>query len=226
MSYIRPRVHRDEKKGHYIKDKHGNIECHTERVGVYGSVASAEAAIMKMVKAEEEELAAYKYWGKRFGYVLDEVYLDDGLDTQGYPARFESRRTYLNDGTLNCFSDLDWRCAKKFKGRTSPQYIKSSMSAKEYEDFKKNGVLAYEWRDSYIAPIILTEFAFTAKEWKAKMKPDVCGDVVDDSGVAYGFNGGHFHPFSPDIFPLSALVCAKPAKKIVEKLKKNRDIGF
>lgn len=226
LSSIEPRIHRDGRKGHYVKDRHGNIECRTERIGVYGSVKNAEDTIMKMVETERAERTEYKLWEKRFGFVLDEVYLNDGLDMNGYPAHFESRRTYLSDGTPNCFSDLDWRCAKKFKGRVSPQHIKESMSAKEYKNFRKNGVFAYEWNETCITPIILTEFAPTAKEWKARMKPGVCGDVTDDSGVAYDPSGGHHHPFSPDVFPLSALACGKLTKKTIRKLEKNRDIGF
>ena len=226
LSVIRPRAHRDYKKGHYVKDGRGNIECRVERIGVYGSVEKAEDAIRKTVATEEAERKKYDIWEKSFGFVLDEVYLDDGLDKNGYPAQFESRRTYLNDGTPNCFSDLDWRCSKKFKGRTSPQHIKESMSAKEYRDFRKNGIFAYEWNDERITPIILTEFSPTAKEWKAKMKPGVYGDVTDDSGVAYDQSGGHHHPFSPDIFPVSALAYAGIAEKLAEKLRKSRDGGF
>lgn len=226
LSAINPCTHRDGRKGHYVKDKHGNIKCHTERIGVYSSVEKAEAAIRKMIEAEEAECKEYKTWEKCFGYILDEIYLDDGLDDNGYPVYFESRRTYLNNGTLNCFSDLDWRCRKKFRGRMTSQYIKESMSAKEYIEFKKNGIIAYEWRESCIAPIILTEFAPTAKEWKARVKPGVCGDVTDDSGIAYDTIGGHHHPFSPNVFPLSALTCAKLTKELIKKLKKNRDTGF
>ena len=209
---------KDGRKGHYRKDENGIIPVYSERIGLFSSVKKAEEAIKQLIKQESE--SSWKSWNIPFGYILDELYLDEGLWNSDWcngssnpwmcVSHFESRRSYLANGELNCFSDLDDRCVKKFNGRSEP--IKHI----------KKGDYAWVTYGNELVPVLVEEVAMTKEEWKKKMKPGVYGDDTDDSGIVFTPNNGHEHPFSPNVFPLSCLPYAKITKEIKKECEKAR----
>lgn len=189
-----------------------SVKLRSGACGVFSSVGKAEKAIAAMVKAKESEIAS---WGgpRYFGFALIEHRLDDPfLPDSATPCRFRSYRTYLGDGTLNCFSDTDDACEKKFKG------------AKRASRFRK-GDFAWTLRRGKAVPALVECEAYTVEEWKAKMRPGAYGDCTDDSGIDFPYfpygNCGHDHTFAPLLFPLKALPCGIP-RAAMAKMKSAR----
>lgn len=193
----------------YMTDEDGNVSCYRERIGCFSSVEKAEAAVKRLVELKEEEVKHYGGF-RYFGFVLDEVCLDDCFDEYSSTRHFESRRSYLSDGTLNCYSDLDFACKKKFAGRDEPQKV-------------KKGDYVLVLTNDRIVPMLMEETSMTKDEWAKRFKPGVTGDFTDDSGLAFGVIGGHDHPFAPNVFPTSCLECDIFTNEVKDRIKKSRD---
>lgn len=207
LEAIQPRVAVDGKKGHYEKDEDENVKCWRERIGIFSSVKLAERAMHQFIDAHEHMYVEWKMWERHFGFMLEEVRLDDEIDEFDNFGDFESVRSYLADGTLNCFSDYDSRCKKKFTGRDEPQR------------FVKSGEYAWLYQGDHLTPILIDKLSITKDEWTKHFKPGVAGDFTDDSGVSFT-SEYHIHPFAVNVFPFSALKFAKLTKKLKTKMNK------
>lgn len=214
LEVIHPRVAQDGRAGHYDYLSDGSVKCRRERIGVYTSVVRAEMAMMQYVESTDWQRAKWKDWSRPFGFALEEVRLDSGDDGNGNFRLFESRRSYLADGTPNCVSDLDDSCEKSFRGREKP------VTA------VKEGGLAWLCGDDRITPVLVAQLPMTEDEWRTKLKPGVSGDFTDDSGTAYSAEPGHFHPAAVDIFPLSALVRGRISREARRKIRESAGRGF
>lgn len=168
-----------------INHEDGSINCRREIIGVYDSVENAEKDIRRLIKQGGEYV-------NYFAFVLTEHYMNNSFHLGKFnsPSLFESIRTYLGDGRLNCFSDYDDGCVKKFIGRTTPQ------------KFVKDGDYCLVLNGDKIYPIILLKTTPTKKYCDMVFQHGFVGDCTDDSGVAIGTEGGHFHPRTPSVFPL------------------------
>jgi len=114
-------VYKDDANGNEVLDINDKFEIkiYRERVGVFSSVEKAEEAITKLIQYQNEYLKHSHCW-KYFGFLVNELYLDDCFYGDGYTSCFESTRSYFSDGTLNYFSDLDDRCLKEYRGSDNP----------------------------------------------------------------------------------------------------------
>lgn len=209
---IHPRINRDGKKGHYIKDECNCFECWKEHVGVFSSIKEAEKVIKILVDEKNDENSRWKGWDTYVGFVLDEHYLDDALYGEGNNvSAFESCRSYLSNGEINCISECDDRCMKKFIGTRFPN------------KHVKKGDIALELCGDYLMPVLVEDTSMTREYWKSHFKPGVSGDYTDDSGLAFSAFNGHVHPFAPMLFPMSCLPYAKILKNDISKMKRERD---
>ena len=179
--------------------------------GVFSSVKRAESCIKRMVKIRCEELEDGWTACKWFGFTLVEHWTDEALSEESkWPCSFRSFRSYLGDGSLNCFSDTDEACKKKFTG------------AKRASRFKP-GDIAWVLRKGKAVPTLVEKEAMTVEEWKSTMKNGVAGDFTDDSGIDFPSDcNGHDHTFSPLLFPQSALDFKIPGTA-KQSMKKSRD---
>ena len=91
----------------FVKDNFGNIICSIERIGVYDDVKKAETDLTELIQLNERLNWKYGSKSKYFCFTLDELYLNNAIYGVDNISTFESRRSYLNDGRLNCFSDYD-----------------------------------------------------------------------------------------------------------------------
>lgn len=146
--------------------------------------------------------------------MLDEHYVNDAIDKHGNISLFESSRSYLSDGSLNCISDCDYRCKKKFNGTDCQN------------THIKKGDIALEFNHDILTPVLVEELSMTKDEWKERFKLDVYGDFTDDSGLAFSAYYGHVHPFAPTLFPLSCLPYAKILKADMMKMEKEKNKYF
>lgn len=184
---ITPKYNYDETD--FVKDDFGNIICSVDRIGVYDDVKKAETDLTELIQLNERLNWKYDSKSKYFCFTLDELYLNNAIYGAGNISTFESRRSYLNDGRLNCFSDYDDRCCKKFYGRSEPlKYV-------------KNGDYCFMLSGNKLVPILLEECSPTVETLKARFKHQYVGDFTDDSGLAFSVGNGHIHPMSPTIFP-------------------------
>lgn len=187
-----------------------SIDIRTVFCGVFSDVKHAEKAVKHMVKMREDEIACGWALHKWFGFMLVEHWIDEAFDVDdihSWPCGFRSMRTYLGDGSLNCFSGTDEACTKKFAG------------AKRESRFK-SGDFAWILRKHKIVPALIEKEALSRDEWQKNMKRGVYGDFTDDSGIDFPLDcDGHDHTFSPLLFPLDALDLKLPesAKAIMEE---------
>lgn len=185
-----------------------SIEIRSVFCGVFSNVNKAEKCIKHMVSLRNEEIKDGWSGFNWFGFSLVENWIDETpKNGRAWPCTFKSFRTYLGDGSLNCFSDTDEACEKKFKG------------AKRRSRFKA-GDFAWILRKGKAVPTLIEKEAMTREEWKKSMKRGVYGDFTDDSGIDFPFDcKGHDHTFSPLLFPLSSLDCkiSKEAKAAMRK---------
>jgi len=183
--------------------EHDWVKVTSEFTGVFDSVEAAEKAIKNTVSYRKQNNNWYSDWTDYCAFVLTEHELNAGLDEYCNPPGYESVRSYLGNGELNCFSDYDDRCKKPFVGRD------------DVSKYVKEGDYAFYLRGKKLVPILIDKLAFTKAQWKELFAEGVAGDATDDSGLAYIADYGHDHPFSPYVFPLSVL----PHYKMSEDLK-------
>lgn len=181
-----------EEVGKYDIDRFGNILSHEEFIGIYENVNTAEKMIKALIRKNVHANETWGSWVQYFCFILTERQLNPKIDKHWNVPEFESVRSYLADGTLNCVSDYDSSCKKKFNGREIPTRV-------------KDGDFAYYCMKDKIVPILMEKVSYTKDEWKKHFKPGVKGDFTDDSGYAYIIGYGHDHPFSPYVFPLTNL---------------------
>jgi len=215
LEAIHPCVHRDGRKGHYEKDGEGCFKCWKQTVGVFSSIDKAEETIRTLVKTQSDQNIKWKGWKVYVGFLLIEHYVDDALFGDGNNiSNFESCRSYLSDGSLNCISDCDDRCEKKFVGTSCP----NSHVMKES--------IALELCGDCLMPVLVESTSMTIDEWKRLFKEDTTGDWTDDSGLAFSANHGHVHPFAPLLFPMRCLPHAIIPQSEVKKMQKMRKMYF
>ena len=179
--------------------------------GVFSTVRKAERAIGRLVEAREDDARSGFAASPYFAFALVEHYVDEPFDGGAVPAGFRSFRTYLPDGSLNCASDLDAACEKKFRGSKGrrPRFAPGDM--------------AWALEGLEAVPALVEAEAMTAEEWRARFAKGVAGDFVDDSGVDFPYGlGGHAHTFSPLLFPAGALRAKVPAAAKREMAKARR----
>lgn len=201
-----PYVHDDVKFFYEPSTKDGSIELTSEHVGVFDSVENAEKVIKELIRFRKEMNDKYDDWITYCAFLLTEHKVNGCLDDFGNPPGTESVRSYLGNGELNCFSDYDDRCNKRFNGR------------KDQSKFVKAGDYAFYLRRDKLIPILVEKLAPSKEEWKQMMNPGVFGDITDDSGLAFMVDYGHDHPFSPYVFPMSILPGHDISESVMTKL--------
>ena len=103
-----------------------SIEIRSVFCGVFSNVNKAEKCIKHMVSLRNEEIKDGWSGFNWFGFSLVENWIDETpKNGRAWPCTFKSFRTYLGDGSLNCFSDTDEACEKKFKGAKRRSRFKS-----------------------------------------------------------------------------------------------------
>ena len=188
LESILPCEHHDLENQYDISDKN-EIKCYREFIGVYDSVSNAEKDINELVFRKNEEVKLFGGF-EYFGFVVSEKYLNNSLDENGNVSYFESCRTYLSDGRLNCISDCDYRCNKIFSGRDEPvKYI------------NKNDFCLY-LSGNRLIPVLVAETSPTKELLNKQFKNGYKGDFTDDSGTVVIKDYGHDHPFAPMLFPI------------------------
>ena len=187
-------VYKDDVNGNEVLDINDKFEIkiYRERVGVFSNIEKVEEAITKLIQYQDKYLKHSHCW-KYFGFLVNELYLDDCFYGDGYTSCFESTRSYLNDGTLNYFSDLDDRCLKEYCGSDNPGR------------FVHPGDFVYCLAGHRLIPALVDQIPFTKDEWKKQFKSGVVGDLTDDSGTVYTLDG-HRHPMWTRVFPVGDLV--------------------
>jgi len=194
---------------HYVVE-HDDVKVSSEFIGVFDSVEVAEKTIKDLVANRKQHADWYSDWTNYCAFVLTEHELNVGLNDYGNPLGYESVRSYLGNGELNCFSDYDDRCKKPFVGRD------------DVSKYVKEGDYAFYLRGKKLVPILVDKLAFTKAQWKEQFAEGVAGDVTDDSGLAYIVDYGHDHPFSPYVFPLNILPCYEMSEDLKDKLQKEK----
>ena len=175
------------------KQPNGNILSYETHLGVFSSPENAE----EMIRINSAKPNGVHHI---LGYVLYENELDD-LTLHGpwnqIPS-FLSVRTYFADGTLNALCDCDNVSEKHWHGR-DPKTI-----------HYKRGDYVSVWMGDVVPALIGDTPRTTGK---------IDGDWTDDCYLAYSADVGHWHPFTPYIFPL----VGKLAKRVKAKIEKERD---
>lgn len=174
---------------------HGNLLSSEAALGVFSSPENAEA----MIRANAEKFKDTPYH-KVLGYVLYENELDD-LTLHGpwkQTPEFLSVRSYFADGTPNAFCDCDNVSEKHWHGR-APDTI-----------HYKPGDYVSVWMGD-IVPALIGD--------TPRAEGTIDGDWTDDCYLAYSADIGHWHPFTPYVFPL----VGKMPKRVKAKIKAERD---
>ena len=159
-------------------------------LGVFSSTQNAES----MIRANIEKFKDSDYHCV-LGYVLYENELDD-LTFHGpwkQVPSFLSVRTYLADGTLNACCDCDDVSERAWHGR-DPETIRY-----------KPGDFVSVWTGD-IVPALISD--------TPRVKGTIEGDWTDDCYLAHSAVQGHFHPFTPYVFPLVGELAANVKVKI------------
>ena len=179
----------------------GVRDAHLESLGVFSTVAKAEA----MIRIHADKVKEY---ATMLGYVLYENELDD-LSTHG-PwndiPEFLSVRTYLADGTLNAFCDCDDACEKQWRGRDA-----------ETIRFRRGDFVSV-WRGKSIHTELVGELPYTRER-------GYVGDWTDDCYLTYPVDGFHEHPFTPYVFPLVGKLTARVRAKLEAARDKDEDMA-
>jgi len=207
LKSIFPISGKDGYKWDYETDDENNFKCFVDDVGVFSSIKSAENAIATLVGNKAQENIKWKNWETYIGFIVEEHYIDDSVNEFGDISHFESYRSYLSNGTLNCVSECDERCNKKFSGTKYPNI------------HVKKGDIALVFNGRKLIPVLVESTSVTKEEWKNRMKPGTYGDYTDDSGLVFTAYNGHMHPFAPLLFPISCLPKARIEKDVIKKMK-------
>ena len=171
---------------------HGNLFSHETVLGVFSSTQNAE----EMIRINSAKMKDVRHI---LGYALYENELDD-LTFHGpweQVPSFLSVRTYFADGSLNAFCDCDDAGEKHWYGR-EPKTI-----------HYKRGDFVSVWMGNIVPALIGDTPRTTGK---------IDGDWTDDCYLAYSVDTGHWHPFTPYVFPL----VGKLPKRIKEKIEAER----
>ena len=168
------------------KQKDGSILTHEQHLGIFTTVENAELM-------SQEYLAHLSESDVLLGFFLYERPLDESSETSEEVCLggHKSVRSYLADGTLNCFSDLDTECVKLFTGR-DPGTLKV-----------KKGDYAYAYQRDRVVPMLVGALPPNRKWFERRKRRDpgfAGGDYSDDSYWGLEIDG-HFHPFAADVFP-------------------------
>ena len=173
----------------------GNLFSHETVLGVFSSTQNAEEMIR--INAAKFKDSSYHHV---LGYALYENELDD-LALHGpwkQVPSFLSVRTYFADGTLNAFCDCDNVGERHWHGR--------EQKSIHY----KRGDFVSVWMGDIVPALIGDTPRTTGK---------IDGDWTDDCYLAYSVDTGHWHPFTPYVFPL----VGKLTKRIKEMIEAERD---
>lgn len=156
----------------------GNMLSHENPLGVFSTVASAE----EMIRANAARFNDASYH-QVLGYVLYENELDDQAlhgPWKRVPS-FLSVRSYFADGSLNAFCGCDDVSERHWHGR--------NPDTMHY----KPGDYVSVWVGD-IVPALIGDTPRTTGT--------IDGDWTDDCYLAYSADMGHWHPFTPYVFPL------------------------
>ena len=168
------------------KQQDGAILTHEQHLGIFTTVENAERMIRGYLAhlSESDVLLGFFLYERP----LDESY---GTSEEVCLGGHKSVRSYLADGTLNCFSDLDTECVKLFTGR-DPSTLKV-----------KKGGYAYAYQRDRVVPMLVGALPPDRKWFERQKRKDpsfMGSDWGDDCYWGLGIDG-HFHPFAADMFP-------------------------
>lgn len=164
-------------------------------LGVFSSPENAEAMIRTRAEWRKDSP-----WCKVLGYLLFENELDD-MSLHGpwkQTPEFLSVRSYFADGRVNAFCDCDDTSEKHWHGRAADTI--------RYKPGDYVSVLAGD-----IVPALI---GGTPRE-----EGTIDGDWTDDCYLAYSAGTGHWHPFTPYVFPLAR----KLPKRVKARIEAERD---
>lgn len=169
---------------------HGKRLSYETALGVFSSPEKAE----EMIRANAAKFKDSPY-RKVLGYALYENELDD-LTLHGpwnQVPEFLSVRSYFADGTLNAFCDCDNVSEKHWRGR-DPMTV-----------HYRPGDYVSVWMGD-IVPALIGDTPRKAGK--------IDGDWTDDCYLAYSADMGHWHPFTPYVFPLVGKLDKRTMAKI------------
>ena len=165
------------------KQKDGSILTDEFELGIFTSVECAETMIKSYVSGCSHDVLLV--------FILYERSVDQVCEPGGHFRLYESIRSYLPNGDLNCESDLDSECEKLFKVQ-NPETLKL-----------KNGDYAYAYEYGKAIPILVGAIPVDQSWYERRKKKDSSfqgGDWSDDAYFALSVNG-RFHPSAPMVFP-------------------------
>ena len=197
------------------KNADNSIDAYEVEVGVFDSVANAEATISDYVKVCGDD--------RLFGFFLFEKELNDGVRERKWLrgvdtgiCRYLSVRSYLADGRLLCYSPYDDCCVKEFRGR-DPATIDCRI---------KEGDLAFRWCGDRIHPCLVASLPPSREDWQ-RMKERAVGrtgrwhrwygwDSSDDCYCVYEYDKGHAHPATWSVFPFFGTISKRNLSRLLK----------
>jgi len=186
------------------KQADGSYEVHEEQLGIFDSVAKAEAFIKVMIE-KGRGYAGYH------GFFIYEKTLNCGLMGRWHAVcHYQSVRSYLSDGTRYCYSPYDDTSVKPFRGRPE-ETIKLKV-----------GVLAWYWQNGTIRPCIVSGVPCSEQKYQQMEKKhgqDLGLDYSDDCYTVLLYEEEHQHPQCWTLLPYYGTITKRHWQRLQTSVK-------